>query len=85
MTLILELDPATETRLRAEAEARGLAVEAYALNILRSSEVAYAIGDGRPSTESLNEMFAALAKDSDKLPVLPPEAFERESFCQDRQ
>jgi hypothetical protein len=30
-------------------------------------------------------MFTALAKGSEELPVLPPEAFERESFYEDRR
>ena len=84
MTLVLELDETTEARLRAEAEAQGLAVEVYALSLLRSPDPVVTAGDGRPSAESLDQMFTALAKDSEKLPVLPPEAFERESFYENR-
>jgi hypothetical protein len=84
MTLVLELDEATEARLRAEAEARGLAVEEYALGLLRKPDPIYPAGDGRPTLESLEAMFAALAKGSENRPVLPPEAFERESFYEDR-
>jgi hypothetical protein len=84
MTLILELDETTEARLRAEAEARGLAVEAYAGAVLRNSAPVYATGNGRPTRESFQEMLHEMAKGSENRPVLPPEAFERESFYGDR-
>jgi len=84
MTIVLELDEATEARLRAEAEARGVAVEAYALDLLRNSDPMYATSNGRPTVESFQEMLRAMAIGSETRPVLPPEAFERESFYEDR-
>jgi len=84
MTLVLELDPETEARLKSQAEARGMAVEPFAESLLRSAGVPQAGAKGRPTAESLEAMFAALAEGAENRPVLPPEAFERESFYEDR-
>ena len=83
MTIQLELDPATEARLKAAADLRGLAVEEYAGALLRESLPVYATGTGKLTPESLREMMTGLAKWSDKMPVLPLEANDRESFYED--
>jgi len=84
MTLVLELDAETENRLRAQADAHGLAVEAFAESVLRKTEMPQEPVKGRPTAASLQAMFIALAEGSENRPVLPPEAFERASFYEDR-
>ena len=46
MTLLLELDPETEARLKAQAEQRGIAPEQYAKQLLRENLRLYATGTG---------------------------------------
>jgi len=84
MTIVVKLDPETEARLTAEAEANGMAVGEYALAVLRSTGPLQSTALEEPHSDGLEKMFAALAKESEKLPVLPPEAFERENFYEDR-
>jgi len=84
MTIQIQLDPATEARLVAEAESHGVALEEYAGSLLRRSVPVYATGTGILTPEGLEEMSKALAKGSENLPVLPPEATDRESFYEDR-
>lgn len=84
MTILVELDPATEARLTAEAKLRGLPVEEYASSLLRNSAPVRTEGTGKLTPEGLEKMLTELAKGSDKLPVLPPEATDRESFYEDR-
>jgi hypothetical protein len=84
MAILVELDPETEARLVAEARVRGLAIGDYASVVLRNAGPMNPSGDGRPTAQSLQAMFDALAQGSENLPVLPEEAFERESFYKDR-
>ena len=84
MTIQLELDPATEARLKAEADVRGLAVEEYAGALLRESLPVYATGTGKLTVESLHEMLREMAKGSENLPKLPTSAFDRASFYEGR-
>jgi len=84
MVLQIELDPATEARLIADAEAWGVSPEEHAGSLLRSSIPAYAAGTGILTPDSLKKMLTEMAKGSEKLPVLPPEATDRESFYEDR-
>jgi len=46
MTILLELDPETEARLRAQADRRGIAPEQYAGEFLRDNLPLYATGTG---------------------------------------
>ena len=84
MTLVLELDPETETRLRAEADARGLAVEACAQSLLGNSGPLPEVEPKKQTVEDFREMLRKMAEGSENRPILPPEAFERESFYEDR-
>ena len=84
MTIVVKLDPETEARLTAEAEANGMAVGEYALAVLPSSGPLQSTALEEPHLAGLENMFTALAKGSEKLPVLPPDAFERENFYEDR-
>ena len=84
MTIVVKLDPETEARLTAEAEANGMAAGEYALAVLPSSGPLQSTALEEPHSAGLENMFTALAKGSEKLPVLPPDAFERENFYEDR-
>ena len=84
MTIVVKLDPETEARLTAEAEANGMAAGEYALAVLPSSGPLQSTALEEPHLAGLENMFTALAKGSEKLPVLPPDAFERENFYEDR-
>lgn len=80
----IELRPEIEARLTAEAQARGVDVEAYVESILEKAVTT--TGNSVPRRRSREEMRAfydALAAHSDKIPQLPDEAFTRESFYQD--
>jgi hypothetical protein len=84
MTLLLELDPETEARLKAQAERRGIAPEQFAGEFLRDNLPSYATGTGRLTKEGLRAMRVELTRNSENLPILPPEATERASFYEDR-
>lgn len=84
MTILVELDPATEARLTAEAELRGVPVAEYAGSLLRRSIPAHAAGTGKLTPEGLKELTRELTKGSDKMPILPLEVNDRESYYEDR-
>ncbi len=81
MAITLELPPEVEAGLAAQAEARGLELEVYLESLLKQHAAMK-----RPDQLTLQEFEAeldALARGSDKLPYLPPEALTRESYYQD--
>lgn len=84
MTIVVELDPATEARLTAEAEARGLAVEVYAGAVLRDSGQVHATETRKLTPQDLDKMAAKLTQFSHKMPVLPLSVNDRESYYEDR-
>jgi hypothetical protein len=84
MTILLELDPETEARLRAQADRRGIAPEQCAGEFLRDNLPFYATGTGILTREDLRTMREELTRGSENLPILPPEATERSSFYEDR-
>ena len=80
----LELRPEVEARLAAEAKAQGIEVKTYIESLLE--QAAFAGGSTerhRPTGEDLRIFFQAMTADSAKIPQLPDEAFQRESFYQD--
>jgi hypothetical protein len=80
MTIQVELDPETETRLAAAAQARGMALEKYAGDLLHEALAAPRAGSGKLTLDELHAMLRDIAEGSDKLPQLPTTAFSRESF-----
>ncbi len=81
MTVTVRLEPEIEERLLAQARAQGISLDAYLRTVI---EQAAAVGS-RPGV-SLGEFDAglkALAEGSERLPVLPPEAYRRESIYGD--
>jgi hypothetical protein len=83
MTIQVELSPELEARLAAEAAVRGMALEAYAVKILEDN--AHDAAQWRALTDGdIEEMTRELTRGSENLPVLPPEATDRDSFYEGR-
>jgi hypothetical protein len=85
MTMLVELDPETEARLKAQAIRHGVAPEQYAGEFLRDNLPHYGAGKGRLTPEGLRAMTKRLQQGSEKFPILPPEATERASFYEERR
>ena len=80
----IALRPDIEARLTAEAQARGVGVEAYVESIVEQAmTVATTFVPRQRTREEMQAFYEALAAHSDKIPQLPDEAFTRESFYQD--
>lgn len=84
MTIQLELDPDTEARLKAQAKSRGIAPEQFAGEFLREMLPHYSSGSGRLMPGDVERMTKVMTAGSEHLPVLPPEANDRESYYEDR-
>jgi hypothetical protein len=84
MTILLELDPETEARLRAQADRRGIAPEQYAGEFLRDNLPLYATGTGILKPGDVERMTKVMTAGSEHLPILPPEVNDRESYYEDR-
>jgi hypothetical protein len=84
MSILIELDPATEARRAAEADARGMALAAYAGQILERAASPYPAGTGRLTREGLRELMEKVALEPGTHPELPTSAFSRESFYEGR-
>lgn len=84
MTIQVQLNSDTEMRLAAEANSLGMTLEAYASKILREYAPKYATGTGILRPGDVQEMTEELTRGSEHLPVLPPEANNREFYYEDR-
>jgi hypothetical protein len=84
MTILLELDPETEARLKAQAERRGIAPEQFAGEFLRNNLPFYGGGTGKLEPGDVDEMTKVMTAGSEHLPILPPEVNERASYYEDR-
>jgi hypothetical protein len=73
MTLVLELAPEQERRLRREAEQRGLKTEEYARQLLDRLAC-------EDSDEAWDADLDALTEGHQRLPVLAPEATMRDNI-----
>jgi hypothetical protein len=80
VAITLELTPEVEAGLAAQAQARGLRLEVYVETLLKQ---ALMNPSQKVSLEEFEAELDALARGSDKLPYLPPEALKRESYYQD--
>lgn len=84
MTIQVELNSETQARLAAEAGNLGMSLEAYAGKILREHPPLYATGTGILKPGDIEKMTQELTRGSENLPVLPPEANNREFYYEDR-
>lgn len=82
MSIIIDIKPEVQAELSRRAAAHGVDVGAYAATLL---EVAARIPAGikNLSPSQLDETLAELAQFSHKIPLLPDEAFSRESLYRD--
>lgn len=83
MSLTLDLDPRTEAALRAEAERSGVEPEQLAAQLIQE-RVASAGDRERLTPEEWLRQADAWAESHRDWPVLPDEAYERESFYEGR-
>lgn len=83
MTILLELDPETEARLRAQAELHGIALNLYASRLLKEAALPPTGGTGKLTLEEFHTMLRELAEGSENLPKLPTSAFNRESIYEE--
>ena len=82
MTIIVEIKPETQTELSRQAAARGIDISVYAAKLLE--EAAHLPSpSNRLTADQLDEALEELAQFSHKIPLLPDEAFSRESMYQD--
>lgn len=84
MTIQVELSPELEARLAAAAARQGIPAEQYACRLLQAALLPIPSGTGRLTPGDLEELTRELTRGSENLPVLPPEANERESYYEDR-
>jgi len=82
MAITLELPPEIEARLAAQAQARGLRLDTYVESVLRQ-QAATQHPQYPMSVEQFEAELDGLARGSERLPYLPPEALTRESFYRD--
>jgi hypothetical protein len=76
----IEVSPEVEQRFAAAAKAHGMEPSSYAKSLIESAAT-----EAPPAKKTLDAraFLAAMAAFSDITPVLPEEAFTRESFYQD--
>ena len=81
MTITVRLEPELEERLLAQARAQGLPLDVYLRTVIEQA----AVLEGPPdvSPDEFDAALDALAEGSEHLPVLPPEAYRRESIYGD--
>ncbi len=80
MNVTLELTPETGHWVAAEAAARGLTVETYLTSLIENGAPS---GPETSTAEQFEADMDLLAEGSERLPVLPPDAFSRESIYAD--
>ena len=82
MTIIVDITPETQVELSRQAAAHGVDIVTYAARLL---ETAAHVPPGAKTLNQnqLDKTLQDLAQFSHKIPLLPDEAFSRESLYQD--
>jgi hypothetical protein len=79
MTIVIDIEPEVQAELGRQAGAHGVDIGAYAASLLE--EAAHVpSGEKTLSQSEFDDTLEELAQFSDKIPLLPDEAFSRESF-----
>ena len=78
MTIAVDLKPEVQAELSRQAAAQGTDIGAYAASLLEEAAKVASRTEAL-STDQLDRMFEELAQFSNKIPLLPDEAFSRES------
>jgi hypothetical protein len=81
MTIIIDIKPEVQAELSRQAAAHGVDIGAYAASLLE--EAAHVPGSKTLSQSQLDNALQELAQFSHKIPLLPDEAFSRESLYRD--
>jgi hypothetical protein len=82
MKITLELPPEVEARLWVRARAQGVSLGTYVRTLIEQS--AALDSQAGLSLQEFEAGMDALAEGSEELPVLPPEAYSRESIYGDQ-
>jgi hypothetical protein len=82
MTITLDLDPELEQRVLAQAAMHGVSPEAYLLSVTQEAAPPYTAEV--TTLEQFEATLDAFSEGTEALPVLPPEAFTRESIYEAR-
>jgi hypothetical protein len=81
MSILIDIKPEVQAELGRQAAAHGVDLGAYASSLLE--EAAQAAGGSKTLQEQLDRTLQELAQFSHKIPLLPDEAFSRESLYWD--
>ena len=79
MNIVIDIKPEVQAELGRQAAAHGVDIGAYVANLLEEAAQLPA-GSKTLSREQLNKMLQELAQFSHKIPLLPDEAFSRETL-----
>jgi hypothetical protein len=82
MSIIINIKPEVETELTRQAVAHGVDLDAYAATLLEDA-AHMGTASKKLSSDQLDGTLQELAQFSHKIPILPDEAFSRESLYQD--
>lgn len=82
MTIIINVKPEVQAELSRQAAAHGVDIGAYAASLLEEAAQVSA-GSRKLSQDELDRTLQELAQFSHKIPLLPDEAFSRESLYRD--
>jgi hypothetical protein len=82
MTIIINIEPEVQEELSRQAAAHGVDVNSYAASLLEEAAHVPA-GAKKLSQAQLDKTLEEIAQFSQKIPVLPDEAFSRESLYRD--
>jgi hypothetical protein len=82
MTIILDIKPEVQAELSRQAAARGVDIGSYAARLLEEAAHTPA-GAKTLSASQLDVTLQELAQFSHKIPLLPDDAFSRESLYRD--
>jgi len=81
VTVAVQLNTELQVKLLAEARAQGISLEAYLANVI--THVAAPEGKPQITLKDFEAGLNELAEGSERLPILPPEAFRRDSIYGD--
>lgn len=79
MSISIELKPEVEERLEREAAAKGVSVESYVEELIEQ-QFSRPPKTSQVGAEEVDHVLDSLAEGLDNRPVLPPEAYRRESI-----
>jgi hypothetical protein len=82
MTLVIEIKPEVQAELSRQAAAHGVDIVAYAASLLEEAAQLPSPGK-RLNQGELDETLRELSQFSQKIPLLPEEAFSRENLYRD--